>query len=120
MEPSDFLFVPLYLASILLRRPLVGSIVHELFPRRFAVVPANHRVFVRLSLAWAGFDVVHGIVLTTLLLNLGVVEYVVWSRVVGWPMTGTMLFISFLAVRGTAKRAADMPRHRAFANASAR
>ncbi len=113
---SDFLFVPLYLASISLRRPLVGSIVHELFPGRFTVVPANHRVFVRLSLGWAGFDVVHGIVLTALLLNVGVVEYVVWSRVIGWPTTGTMLVISFLAVRRTAKRAADIPTIERFAH----
>ena len=100
---SDFLFVPLYLASVLLSRPLVGSIVHEIFPRRFAMVPANHTVFVRLSLAWAGFDVIHGVVLTTLLLNLGVVEYVVWSRVVGWPITGVMLLASLVAVQRTAR-----------------
>ncbi|MGE3073936.1 MAG: DUF3159 domain-containing protein [Dehalococcoidia bacterium] len=100
---SDFLFVPLYVASVWLRRPLVGSIVHELFPRRFATVPANHDVFMRLSLAWAGFDVVHGVVLTTLLLNFSVLEYVVWSRVLGWPMTGTMLVLSFLTVQRTAK-----------------
>ncbi|MGE0600604.1 MAG: DUF3159 domain-containing protein [Dehalococcoidia bacterium] len=113
---SDFLFVPLYLASIWLRRPLVGSIVDELFPRRFATIPANHHVFVRLSLAWAGFDVVHGVVLTTLLLNLGIVEYVVWSRVLGWPMTGTMLVMSFLTVERTAKQAASVPQHRALAH----
>lgn len=113
---SDFLFVPLYLASVWLRRPLVGSIVHELFPGRFAVIPANHNVFVRLSLAWAGFDVIHGVVFTVLLMNLGVVEYVVWSRVIGWPMTGTMLVMSFLTVQRTAKQARNVPQHHALAH----
>lgn len=101
---SDFLFVPLYLASIRLRRPLVGSIVRELFRHRFAGIPANHCVFVRLSLAWAGFDIVHGVVLTTLLLNLGVFQYIVWSRIVGWPITGAMLLVSYLAIWRTASR----------------
>lgn len=108
---SDFLFVPLYLASILLRRPLVGSIVHEIFPQRFTVIPADHQVFFRLSFAWAAFDVVHGIVLTALLLKLEVIEYLLWSRVVGWPMTGVMLLISFLAVQWASNEATHHPFH---------
>src|SRR5262245_3488805 len=43
---SDFLFVPVYLVSILMRRPLVGGISRELFPAIAGRIPIDHRVFV--------------------------------------------------------------------------
>jgi hypothetical protein len=88
---GDFLFVPLYLASIAMHRPLVGGISRELFPAIAGRIPLDHRVFVLWSLAWAAMNLVQGLVRSWMLAELSVGEYLVWSRVVFWPVSAVML-----------------------------
>lgn len=91
---SDFLFVPWYLGSVLLGRPLVGGIARELAPALAMKVPLQAPVFAWLSVAWAGFDTIHGTMRVYLLTHLSVGEYIVWSRLIGWPITGALLATS--------------------------
>ncbi len=57
-----------------------------------------------LSLVWAGFDVVHGTILGLLLRNLSVTQYIIWSRVIGWPLTGALVGISAIVIYREALR----------------
>jgi len=91
---SDFLFVPWYLGSVFLGRPLIGAISHEILPNVATRVPLQAPLFAWLSVAWAAFDILHGSVRVYLLSNLSVGEYIVWSRLVGWPMTGALLALT--------------------------
>jgi hypothetical protein len=91
---SDYLFVPLYLGSIYVRQPLIGGISHQLFPRIAGHVPRDAMLFVYLSLAWAAYSILHGLIRTYLLMHLSVGEYLIWSRVVGWPTSAVMLGLS--------------------------
>jgi hypothetical protein len=91
---SDFLFVPWYLGSVYAGRPLVGGIAQELVPAIALKVPREAPVFAWLSVAWAGFDILHGSMRVFLLSHLSVGQYIVWSRVVGWPSTGSLLALS--------------------------
>jgi intracellular septation protein A len=84
---ADFLFVPLYLGSILLRKPLIGGIAREMFPRVAATVSIHAPVFAWLSVAWAGYDIFHGFLRIYLLQELSVGQYIIWSRVLSWPFT---------------------------------
>jgi intracellular septation protein A len=89
---SDFIFVPVYLVSIAIHKPLVGAVARELFPTIAGRVPIEHRVFVIWSYAWAAFNLAQGFVRLWLLQELSVGEYLVWSRVVFWPVS-TLMFI---------------------------
>lgn len=111
---SDFLFVPWYLGSVLLGRPLVGGIARELAPALAMKVPLQAPVFAWLSVAWAVFDTLHGTMRVYLLTHLTVGEYIVWSRLIGWPITGTLLatsaFFIWRAARSLNRSQATRPR----------
>jgi intracellular septation protein A len=112
---SDFLFVPLYAVSILRGRPLVGGIARELVPVIAARLPADAPLYRNLSVAWASFDVAHGLVATFLLSRLSVTEYVVWSRLLLWPFAGALLVFTAAVIWHAASRAgepAPLGRHR--------
>ena len=102
---SDFLFVPLYIVSILIGKPLAGGIVRELFPAYVAILPPDHRVYVQLSLIWAAYDVLHGIARVYMLSTLSVGEYVVWSRLASWPVNAALLGLSAWLIAREVKRA---------------
>ena len=91
---SDFLFVPLYVGSLFLHRPLVGGIARELVPAIAGRVPLDAPVYRQLSIVWAGFDILHGAVAVVLLSRLSVAQYVIWSRVALWPFTALLLAAS--------------------------
>jgi hypothetical protein len=100
----DFLLIPLHLGSLVIRKPLVGAIARELFPFLKPRIPINHPVFFGVTIAWACFDVFQGVVRGWMLHELSVGEYIIWSRVVGWPVS-TALFLAtvyfvFRAARG--------------------
>ncbi len=106
---SDFLFVPLYLGSIAIGKPLIGGIARELFPAVAGRLPEDHRVFVYLSLAWAGYDILHGIVRVYLLQELSVGQYLVWSRLSAWPVTTVLLFVTGWAIYRESLRWPEVP-----------
>ena len=82
---SDFLFVPLFLGSIVVGRPLIGGIARELFPLIAGPIPAKAPVFVWLSVAWAAWNLVHGVIRVFMLQELSIGEYIIWSRIAFWP-----------------------------------
>ncbi len=99
---ADFLFIGLYLGSIAIKQPLVGGIARELLPAIAGRVPVNHPVFVKLSVAWAVYDLFHGVGRIYLIENLSTGEYLVWSRVLNWPFSGAMIFVTFVAIQRVA------------------
>ena len=103
---SDFLFVPLYGGSILIGKPLIGLIAKELFPAWAENIPVDARLFSWLSLAWAGYDLWHGLVRVYLLRELSVTQYIFVSRLVSWPFTFALLGITIYTVYRTSQRLA--------------
>jgi intracellular septation protein A len=103
----DFLFVPLYLITMLFRKPVIGGIAREMFPRVAATVPIHAPVFAWLSVAWAGYDIVQGLLRIYLLQELSVGQYLIWSRVLSWPLTMVVVSAStFFIMREVRKRTA--------------
>ena len=104
---SDFLLAPLYVGSVLIGKPLVGGISRQLFPAIAGLVPMNAPVFAWLSVAWAGFDILHGVGRTYLLTELSVGEYIIWSRLLSWPPTAILLGITTFFIVREARRHVD-------------
>lgn len=116
---SDFLFVPVYFASIVMRQPLVGGIARELIPAVAGRLHPGASVFVRLSIAWAAYELVHGLVRWWMLANLSVGEYIVWSRLIGWPVSAVMLSVTALVIYRAARRLEEAPSSPALAPSTA-
>jgi hypothetical protein len=107
---SDFLFVPVYLVSILIHKPLVGGVARELFPMIAGRIPIENRVFVYTSVAWAAFNLAQGFIRWWLLSELSVGEYLVWSRVIFWPVSTSLFAWTAWVIYREAQR--QPPRHR--------
>ncbi len=104
---SDFLFVFIYIGSVVIKQPLVGGIMREVLPALAGRLPVTASVFVWTTIAWAVFDVFSGSLRVYLLANLSVGEYIVWSRVIGWPAAGLLLLATGYLVRRAAHRLRD-------------
>lgn len=100
---ANFVFVPLYLGSVFVGQPLVGGIAREIVPGMVGRLPVNAAVFVWLSVVWGVYEAAQGAVRFLLLAELSVGEYIVWSRVFGWPTSGLMLAITVFFILRAAK-----------------
>lgn len=101
---SDFLLVPLYLGSVLIRRPLIGGVSRELVPAVTERIPRDAGVFMWLSVLWAFSNLVQGFVRWWLLEEYSVGEYLILSRVLTWPITGVVFAITAIAIYREARR----------------
>ena len=100
---SDFLFAPLYLASLLWRKPLIGGVAKEMFPAYTHHIPDNAKVFIWLSVLWAIYNIGQGVLRSWLLSFMSVGEYIIWSRLLTWPFTAVVLAVTLYAVYRAAK-----------------
>ena len=73
--------------------------------RLFLPAAPDHRVYVYLSLIWAGYDILHGVARVYMLATLSVGEYVVWSRLASWPVNAALLGLSAWLITREVKRA---------------
>lgn len=101
---TDFLWVPLFLVSVAIRKPLVGGISRELVPAIAGRLPLAHPIYAWLSVAWAVFDALHGIATSVLLSELSVAQYIIWSRLVLSPFSGLLFVISAFLIYRRARR----------------
>jgi hypothetical protein len=106
---GDFLFVPLYLGSILIGRPIIGGIARELLPKYAGHLPANAPVFVWMSVVWAIYDTLHGLGRVWLLQELSTGQYIIWSRVLFWPISIGLVGLTGLLVMRAGQRYAGVP-----------
>ncbi len=101
---SDFLFIGIYLGSIAIGHPLIGGIARELVPTIAGRLPHNAPVFVKLSVLWAVYDLFHGISRIYMLREWSVGEYILWSRLLNWPISTALIAFTGWAIYRAAKR----------------
>jgi hypothetical protein len=88
---GDYLFVTLYAGSAITGQPLIGRLSRELAPRASHRIPQNAQVFVILSLAWAVYCVAQGTARLYMLTSLSTTDYMIWSRILGWPLKAALV-----------------------------
>jgi len=89
---GDFLISAIFLGSVFIGRPMIGAIAREMVPSMKPVMPIDHRVFMRLTLISAGVNVASGVMRLLLLDALTENQYVIASRLLGFPL-GVAFFI---------------------------
>ncbi len=106
----DYCLAAAGLASLLVRRPLVGLVLRDMWPTLRTLLPVTHRAFVAGTLVFVAMNVFQGTVRTWMLFGgLSIGEYLVYSRLFGWPTTAAMAVI----VAGIVRRAAREAKGRA-------
>ncbi len=101
---GDALILPLYAWTLWRGWPLIGAIGREISPRMVGNLPVNAPIFVKVTLVWAGYEAVKALVLTWMLLNLSIGEYLVYGRLFGWPTTAALVFICGTFILREARR----------------
>ena len=101
---GDALILPLYAWTLWRGWPLIGAIGREISPRMVGALPVNAPIFVKVTLIWAAYETTKALVLTWMLLNLSIGEYLIWGRVFGWPTTAALVFICGIFVLREARR----------------
>ena len=101
---GDALILPLYAWTLWRGWPLVGAIGREISPTMVGTLPVNAPIFVKVTLVWAAYEATKALVLTWMLLNLSIGEYLIWGRVFGWPTTAALVFICGTFVLREARR----------------
>ena len=100
----DFLLASLGLGSLLLGRPVVGLILRDMWPALRDLLPLQHRAFVLATLVFVVTNIFQGTVRTWMLFGgFTVGEYLVYSRLFGWPVAGIMIAIIARIVRQAAR-----------------
>ena len=103
---TDFLIAAIALISLLVKRPVVGLILQSIYRPLRELMPLNHRAFVWSTLIVAGVNIVQGIVRTWMLYaDFTVGQYLVFSRLFGWPLAIAMLIAISIIVRRAVKEA---------------
>jgi hypothetical protein len=95
----DFVASAMAVGTVLIGRPLFALVIRELVPSLERRLPMEHPVFMWTTLFWAAVNAAQGVVrLIMLNSDLGVGEYLLWSRVFAWPTTLLMYAIIVVAV----------------------
>lgn len=91
---NNFLIAGLFAGSVVVHRPVIGMIAPLFypFPDEVRRHPAYRRVFSRLTLAWAAFQVFTGVVQIVLLASTTTNTYLLARSLVSWPL-GIALFV---------------------------
>ncbi len=101
---GDALILPIYAWTLWRGWPLIGAIGREISPRMVGNLPVNAPIFVKVTVVWAAYEAAKALVLTWMLLNLSIGEYLVYGRLFGWPTTAALVFICGTFVLREARR----------------
>ncbi len=101
---GDALILPIYAWTLWRGWPLIGAIGREISPRMVGNLPVNAPIFVKVTVVWAAYEATKALVLTWMLLNLSIGEYLVYGRLFGWPTTAALVFICGTFVLREARR----------------
>lgn len=100
---NNFVIAAIFAVSVLVRRPIVGAIatIFYPFPDDVRRHPAYRRAFGRLTLAWAAFQLLTGVLQIALLATTTTNTYILVRSLVSWPL-GIALFVYSLRYPRTA------------------
>ena len=105
---SDSLMATMFLGSAFLGRPFVRHVVGDALPGLADQLEPDHRVYVWLTIGWGLFNVATALVRWHMVTHLSVGEYVLWSRVLAWPLGYSVMLLMGLALVYAARPTSHM------------
>jgi hypothetical protein len=103
---GDLLAAIIALASIFFQRPLSGVLAQELVPVVQRFLDPRHPVFFLTTWLIVIVNGFQGASRVFLLQKLTVDEYLLWSRVISWPLTIVLFIAIYILINRAARRSA--------------
>ncbi len=101
---GDVISVLIGLGSIALRRPMFGLIATELSPRIRGLIARDHQVFYLTTWLWIGVNAAQAVLRVYMLQELSVEQYLIWTRVISWPLNAALIWVTWALVSRAIRR----------------
>ena len=101
---SDFVIAAIFAISLLMRKPLLGMAIREVFPRVRRGLPPHHRVLFIVTAIFVAENLVMGVIRLWLLDQVSPSYYPLISRGIGIPLRLLLVWWSFRLVQDEMKR----------------
>ncbi len=102
---GDGITVLVALGSVLIGKPIIGLLACEIFPRLTRYLHYGDRVFVQVTLMLAAKDLTTGIARVFLLDALDTDGYLIFSRVVSWPINAVFFYLAYRMIQRAGRNA---------------
>ena len=95
---DNFVLGGVFLLSVLLGRPIVSAVVRETFPDIGEQMPADHRVWTRLTIVWGLYIALAGVLRWWILDQVSAGTYALIRLPLGWGLGAVLMIWTFNAV----------------------
>ena len=109
---DNFVLGGVFLITVLMGRPIVSALVRETFPDIRERLPADHRVWIRLTIVWGLYIALAGVLRWWLLDQVSASTYAYIRLPLGWGLGAVLMLWTFSSV-GRAMREVERQRLRA-------
>ena len=95
---DNFVLGAIFLISVFVGRPIVSAVIRETFPAIREQLPADHRVWVRLTIVWGLYIAVTGVLRWWLLDQVSASTYAIIRLPLGWGLGAVLMLWTFSTV----------------------
>lgn len=95
---DNFVLGGVFLLSVMIGRPLVSALVRETFPDIRSRMPADHRVWIRLTIVWGLYIALAGVLRWWILDQVSASTYALIRLPLGWGMGAVLMVWTFGAL----------------------
>ena len=95
---DNFVLGGVFLLSVVIGRPIVSAVVRETFPAIREQMPADHRVWIRLTIVWGLYIALAGVLRWWILDQVSASTYALIRLPLGWGMGAVLMIWTFSAL----------------------
>lgn len=95
---DNFVLGGIFLLSVVIGRPIVSAVVRETFPAIREQMPADHRVWIRLTIVWGLYIALAGVLRWWILDQVSASTYALIRLPLGWGMGAVLMIWTFSAL----------------------
>ncbi len=103
---DNFVLGGLFLLSVFLGRPIVSALVRETFPELRERMPADHRVWIRLTIVWGLYIALAGVLRWWILDQVSAGTYALIRLPLGWGLGLLLMLWTFNSLRRATREVA--------------
>ncbi|MDE2966938.1 MAG: hypothetical protein OXS30_05570 [Chloroflexota bacterium] len=95
---DNYVLGGVFLLSVLVGRPIVSAVVRETFPAIRDQMPADHRVWIRLTIVWGLYIALSGVLRWWVLDQVSASTYAIIRLPLGWGLGAVLMLWTFSTV----------------------
>ena len=95
---DNFVLGGVFLISVIVGRPVVSALVRETFPAIREQMPADHRVWIRLTIVWGLYIALAGVLRWWVLDQVSASTYAIIRLPLGWGMGAVLMLWTFSTI----------------------